>query len=245
MMPRRQPLARRCRASARVSTPAMAGIAASRSSVASWRASSSTAAVALADHERPQPRLIGLVVVREPAVVADQRIGHDHDLAGVRGVGADLLVAGLAGVDDEVAAGRDGRPERDAREDGAVLQRQQRRTQVADPRDRRRRSAGVRRHGSRDHAAPDTTTHRPRGRGGRGACADIEPPSPASRDRYASLTGPAMKGRRQGSIPADGPAAPSHPAGRRAISKRSWRGPLSRVVSAFPGPGRSSSVLGR
>jgi hypothetical protein len=32
------------------------------------------------------------------------------------------------------------------------------------------------------------------------------PPSPASLDRYASLTGLAMKGRRQGSIPDDGHA---------------------------------------
>ena len=46
--PRRQPLARRCRARARVSTPAMAGMALSRRSAASWRASSRTAAVALA-----------------------------------------------------------------------------------------------------------------------------------------------------------------------------------------------------
>ncbi len=49
---------------------------------------------------------------REPPVVADQRVGHDHDLAGVRRVGADLLVAGLAGVDDEVAAGRRRPPRR-------------------------------------------------------------------------------------------------------------------------------------
>ena len=47
-MPRRQPFARRWRASARVSTPAMAGMSASRRSAASWRASSRTAAVALA-----------------------------------------------------------------------------------------------------------------------------------------------------------------------------------------------------
>ena len=205
-MPRRLPFARRWRASARVSTPAMAGIAASRSSAASWRASSRTAAVALATTRAREPRPDRLVVVGQPPVVADQRIGHDHDLAGVRGVGADLLVAGLARVDDEVAAGRDRGPERDAREDRAVLERQQRRTEVADPRidDGARRGAGGT--GRAITRLRIQRTHRPRGLGGRGACADIEPPSPASRDRYASLTGPAMKGRRQGSIP--GAASP-------------------------------------
>ena len=142
-MPRRQPFARRWRASARVSTPAIAGMPLSRRSAASWRASSSDRGRRVGDDQRPQPRPDRLVVVGEPAVVADQRVGHDDDLAGVRGVGADLLVAGLAGVDDEVAAGRDRRPERDAREDRAVLERQQRRTEVADPRDRRPRSAGA------------------------------------------------------------------------------------------------------
>ena len=58
---------------------------------------------------------IGLVVVDEAAVVADERVGHDHDLAGVRGVRADLLVAGLARVDDEVAAGARGAPRRRCR----------------------------------------------------------------------------------------------------------------------------------
>ncbi len=84
--------------------------------------------------KRPQPRPERLVLVEQPPVVADQRIGHDHDLAGIRGVRADLLVAGLARVDDEVAAGRDGRAERHAGEHGAVLECQQRRSEVADPR---------------------------------------------------------------------------------------------------------------
>ena len=85
-------------------------------------------------HDQPaEPRLHRLVVVDQAAVVADQRIGHDHDLARVRRVGADLLVAGLARVHHEVAARRDGRPECDAAEDRAVLERQQSRTQVTDP----------------------------------------------------------------------------------------------------------------
>ena len=113
MIPRRQPVVRRWRASARVSTPAIAGMPFVRSRDASWRASSRTAAVALAT---TRPRSHGRSdwsSSSEAAVVADQRVGHDHDLAGVRGIGADLLVAGLARVDDEVAARRDGRPERD------------------------------------------------------------------------------------------------------------------------------------
>ena len=96
------------------------------------------------DDQGPEPRPERLVVGGEPAVVADERIGHDDDLAGVRRVGADLLVAGLARVDDEVAAGRHRGPERDAREDRPVLQRQQRRPEVADPRiDDRRSPAGA------------------------------------------------------------------------------------------------------
>jgi len=47
-MPRRLPFARRCRARARVSTPAIAGMPWPRSSEASWRTSSATAAVAFA-----------------------------------------------------------------------------------------------------------------------------------------------------------------------------------------------------
>ena len=117
------------------------------------------------DDERPQPRADRLVVGGESAVVADERIRHDHDLAGVGGVRADLLVAGLAGVDHEVAAGGHRRPERDAGEDGAVLQRQQRRPEVADPGIDDGR--GARQRGD-DHATADTETHQPSGRGGRG-----------------------------------------------------------------------------
>ncbi len=64
----------------------------------------------IGDDEGAQPRPDRLVVGQQPPVVADERIGHHDDLAGVRGVGADLLVPGLAGVDDEVAAGRHRRP---------------------------------------------------------------------------------------------------------------------------------------
>ena len=114
-MPRRQPLARRWRASARVSTPG------DRRDVVVAQQRRELAGVVedgrggVRDDERPQPGPDRLVVVGQAAVVADERIGHDDDLAGIGGVGADLLVAGLAGVDDEVAARGDRCAERDAR----------------------------------------------------------------------------------------------------------------------------------
>ena len=78
------------------------------------------------DDERAEPRPKGLIVVDEPAVVADERVRHDHDLAGVRRVGADLLVARLRGVDDQVAARGRRCAERDPGKDRAVLEGQQR-----------------------------------------------------------------------------------------------------------------------
>ncbi len=86
------------------------------------------------DDEPAQPRAARLVVGGDPTVVADQRVRHHDDLAGIRGVGADLLVAGLARVDDEVPARRHVGPEGDAFEDGAVLEREQGRAEVTDAR---------------------------------------------------------------------------------------------------------------
>ncbi len=110
----------------------------------------------------------------EPPVVADERVGHDHDLAGVRGVRADLLVAGLARVDDEVAAGRGRRAPK------AMPGKTCRPRAPAGPaRGRRcagRRPAEVGRDGGNDHvvgtasiARPEGRRHRPAGRGGRSA----------------------------------------------------------------------------
>jgi hypothetical protein len=84
-------------------------------------------------HDEPaKPRAGRLVVGQETAVVADERVRHDHHLSRIGRVGADLLVARLAGVDDEVATGRNRRPEGHALEDRAVLERQERRPGVAD-----------------------------------------------------------------------------------------------------------------
>ena len=49
-----------------------------------------------------------LVVVGGGAVVADVRVGEGDDLAGVAGVGEDLLVAGHGGVEDHLSEGRPG-----------------------------------------------------------------------------------------------------------------------------------------
>ena len=130
---------------------------------------------------KPWPRR--LVVGEEPAVIADQRVGHDDDLARIGRVGADLLVARLAGVDDEVAAGRDRRPERHALEDGAVLQREEGRPGIADARvdDRARARAG--RCGKGNLA----------GLGARQDARSHSASFPASRNRSAGLTEPAQR----------------------------------------------------
>ena len=190
-MPRRQPFARRWRARARVSTPAIAGIAVVAQQRRELAGVVEDRGRRVGHDQRPEPRPDRLVVHGQPAVVADQRVGHDHDLAGVRGVGADLLVAGLAGVDDEVAAGRGRGAERDAREDRAVLERQQRRTQVADA----RIDDGAGTGSGRDDHRPLTRsrirrTHRPQGLGGRGRTRSMDllrrphgTDTPASQDR--------------------------------------------------------------
>ena len=46
------------------------------------------------------------IAAARDAVVADQRVGEDDDLAGVGGVGDRLLVAGHRGVEDDLAGDR-------------------------------------------------------------------------------------------------------------------------------------------
>ena len=153
----------------------------------------------IGDDQRTQPRPDRLIVVEQAPVVADQRVGHDHDLSGVRGVRAHLLVASLARVHDQIAAGRDGCPERDAGEDRTILEHQQRGTKIADARVNDR--GGARRRG-KDHEGRAGSVMEPVGRGtpcGRGArrnsppigdgTVDLPPSrphrtgTPASRDR--------------------------------------------------------------
>src|SRR5439155_3884872 len=61
-------------------------------------------AAELASDERTSPGPSRFLEIRGSAVVSDQRIGHDHHLAGVGRVGKDLLVSGDAGMDDHLAA---------------------------------------------------------------------------------------------------------------------------------------------
>ena len=68
---------------------------------------------------------VGLHRRRRDAVVADQRIGEDDDLARVGGVGDRLLVAGHRGVEDDLAGDRRRRaPQAQPVEPGPVLEQQ-------------------------------------------------------------------------------------------------------------------------
>ncbi len=86
------------------------------------------------DDQTSQPGPLGLVVETDPAIVADERIGHDHELTRVRGIRGDLLVAGLARVHHEVALAGAARPKGDAGKDAAILEGQQSRPEIADTR---------------------------------------------------------------------------------------------------------------
>ena len=189
-------MARRWRARARVSTPAIAGIPV----VAQQRRELADVVEdgrgRVRDDEARSHGRSDWSSSIEPAVVADQRIGHDDDLAGIRRVGADLLVAGLRGVHDEVAAGRHRRPERDPGEDGAVLEGEQGRAESPDAGvDDRARAGGC--GGIGRSSAITTPSHRnatgPVGLGGR-ANRRSRPPfrphrtgPPASQDRPSRM----------------------------------------------------------
>ena len=88
----------------------------------------------MANNEASQPRPDRLVVAFQPPVVADQRIGHDHDLAGVGGIRADFLVARLGGVDDEIAATTDRCAKRHTAQHHSVGKRKQGWAMAADAR---------------------------------------------------------------------------------------------------------------
>ena len=101
------PRSRRCRVSARVSTPLMPTTpsAASRSSRLAGGAPVGADPGRVADHVAGDPDPAGLVVLAVDAGVADVRRGLHHDLPVVRRVGQRLLVAGHAGVEDRLAEG--------------------------------------------------------------------------------------------------------------------------------------------
>ncbi len=228
MMARWQPVSRRCRASARVSTPAIAGTPARAQDVDDLAGAAEHRGRGVRHHEAAQPGPLRLVVAGQPTVVADQRVGHDHDLAGVRGVRADLLVAGLARVDDQVTTRCDRRAERDAMEDGSILEREQGRSIGTDARiDDRVEGDGNRAHGLAD-------TERPPPAEGRWSMDDrftYEASLPASLGHSPVSRGRHIQGRLQGN--SGGPA-----------SRRSQR--CASVKPRSPGrPGRPRSEARR
>ena len=78
----------------------------------------------LADDEPADPGAAALHVLGVDAVVADQGIGHRHDLAVIRRVGQDLLISGrTACVEDDLALGLAAGPERPAGEDRPIFER--------------------------------------------------------------------------------------------------------------------------
>jgi hypothetical protein len=80
----------------------------------------------LADHERFGPRASALGVLVGDAVVADERVRHDHDLSRVRRIGEDLVVPGHRRVEHEISARLARRAGGEALEHEAVLEGQPR-----------------------------------------------------------------------------------------------------------------------
>ena len=142
----------------------------------------------IGDDQAAQPRPRRLVVGDQAPVVADQRVRHHDELAGVRGVGADLLVARLARVHEEVAATLDGSSEGDPREDRAVLEGEERWPEIAHAGIHDGTGMWERRDDDADPARAQLA--------GRG---HVQRASfPASLDRYTGLSGPAVKELREG-----------------------------------------------
>ena len=78
----------------------------------------------LAHHQAFDIRLVGFVVVRIGAVIADFGIGQDDDLAGVGRISKDLLIAGDGGVENDLPEALALRAIAFAAEDASILQRQ-------------------------------------------------------------------------------------------------------------------------
>ena len=80
-------------------------------------------AAQLADDKAPQRQPAALDVFEIDAVVADQRVRHRDDLPAIGGVGEDLLVAGHARVEHDLAEDFPLRAKAGTGVDGAVGQR--------------------------------------------------------------------------------------------------------------------------
>ena len=122
--PRITPRERKCRTSARVSMPVITGTpdVVRKSLRRLIRAPVAGERRKLAHHQsfdvRPRRFVVGLV----GAVVADLRIGENDDLAGIRRIGEDFLIAGDGGIENDFAGPFDGRTKTPALEDRAVFQ---------------------------------------------------------------------------------------------------------------------------
>src|SRR5947208_13680185 len=88
-------------------------------------------ATELASNQGPSPGPRRFLEIRGGAVVADQGIGHDHHLAGVRRVLNLLLVSRHAGVDDHLAARLNGLAAAFAMERESVLEQEHHRLRHA------------------------------------------------------------------------------------------------------------------
>ena len=112
MMPIITPEMRRRRVRARVSTPEMPGtlfcVRYSWSVISALPVAGEVAV--LADDQAADLDAVRLDVEAVDAVVAEEGVGHDEDLAGEGGVGERLLVAGHAGREDDLAVGGEGAP---------------------------------------------------------------------------------------------------------------------------------------
>src|SRR5207302_10593595 len=124
MTPRMTPRSRRCRTRARVSISASTGI------LNFSRYSSATCCERQLELTRENSRTINpsirpgsLVVFRIGAVIPDFRIGQDNDLAGVRRVGENFLVAGDGSIENNFAVALCFCSVTFAAEDSAIFQR--------------------------------------------------------------------------------------------------------------------------
>jgi hypothetical protein len=75
-----------------------------------------------AHHQPFNIRTLRFVVLRAGAIVADLRVGEDHNLAGIRWIGEDFLISGEGGIEDNLAGSLSGRTKTPALEDSAVFQ---------------------------------------------------------------------------------------------------------------------------
>ena len=200
----------------------------------------------VADDDAAAEGVAALAVVRGHAVVADVGVGERDDLARVRGVGDDLLVAGEDGVEDDLAGGDAASP---ARPRWPRLRRWSRRPARAARRGRSRFDPGGCAPGWREAptphrwASPSITTGSPRRIVWR-TPSSVRPAYGVLRLRLARRAGSTVHSRwgRSRTGWRDGPRRSGRRARRRG---RRWRPAATTAGRAAPASGRSSSVSAR